>query len=232
MIYLVIQMKKIFIVILIIMFTACYNSKVVDSEDKEIIKDDEIVETEFPVVTDDTKIFETEIPIDQNNNELDNIENEEIDYLVKETSAGYQHREPYSVRFEIFEEIGAYEPSEIDVFVGENNDSLGFIYLSDFNISLFPNIYNEDYVKWQHGSGTGSYVYYGKMNKVADNVYAVDGKYPSDWYKLENLIADDIDFYAVFKKNALYIIFDQIDIDNIYNDLSLDDPHYTYRYDY
>ena len=129
-------MKKFFIVILIIMFTACYNSKVADSDDKEIIKDDEIVETEFPVVTDDTKIFETEIPIDQNNNELDNIENEEIDYLVKETSAGYQNREPYSVRFEIFEEIGAYQPSDIDVFVGENNDSLGFIYLSDFNISL------------------------------------------------------------------------------------------------
>ena len=75
-------MKKIFIVILIIMFTACYNSKVVDSEDKEIIKDDEIVETEFPVVTDDTKIFETEIPIDQNNNELDNIENEKMKKMI------------------------------------------------------------------------------------------------------------------------------------------------------
>lgn len=107
--------------------------------------------------------------------------------------------------YEVFEDQEGIPCScAIDMFVGENNEYIGFSYCmglteEDYNVAVtIPYI----------DSAGGTYLYYGYMNKVARNLYAVDGTfYLPSMKRCDNKIADDIDFYVYIKGKKVYFIF-------------------------
>ena len=111
--------------------------------------------------------------------------------------------------YEVFEvQAGIPYPTYIDLFVGEDNEYIGFSY--------YMGLTEEDYnvaVTMPYIDSTGvPYLYYGHMNKVARNLYAVDGTfYLPSMKRCDNKIADDIDFYVYIKGKKVYFIFEEID---------------------
>lgn len=125
--------------------------------------------------------------------------------------------------YEVFEvQAGIPYPTYIDLFVGDNNEYIGFIYCIGIEDPKNPDYYAVNSIPYAASDGT-PYVYYGHMNKVARNLYAVDGTfYLPSMKRCDNKIADDIDFYVYIKDNKVYFIFEKIDnykdINNYIND--------------
>ena len=125
--------------------------------------------------------------------------------------------------YEVFEvQAGIPYPTYIDLFVGEDNEYIGFIYCIGIEDPKNPDYDAVSTIPYAASDGT-PYVYYGHMNKVPRNLYAVDGTfYLPSMKRCDNKIADDIDFYVYIKGKKVYFIFEEIDnyknINNYVND--------------
>ena len=199
-------MKKIFTIILMLFLVACSANT----------NDNESIETEIPVVNEDDKAFQTETPTAEiepnidNQNIIDSTNKQKMSYSCNNIDKQ-------------FNLLNIEYPHVIDTFIGEDNNYLGFIYLNECSDEEY------EYIKTAtHRNAEGTpYLYYGYMNHIKDNLYAVDGNYlfPT-WNEHENIVAEDIDFYVYFEDDKLYFIFDYIeDLDNFKDYIDFD--HYA-----
>ena len=137
-------MKKIFTIILMLFLVACSANT----------NDNGSIETEIPVANEDDKAFQTETP-------STNIESNITKHKVRYSCNNIDKQ---------FKLLNIKYPHAIDTFIGEDNNYLGFIYLTECSVEEY------EYVKTAtHRNEEGTpYLYYGYMNHVKDNLYAVD----------------------------------------------------------
>lgn len=167
----------------------------------------ESIENEIPVVNEDNEVSKTETPT---TNIESNIEKHKMSYSCNNIDKQFQL-------------LNIKYPHVIDTFIGEDNNYLGFIYLTECSDEEYEYIKNATH---RNEEGT-AYLYYGYMNKLKDNLYAVDGDYlfPT-WNEYENIVAEDIDFYVYIEDDRLYFIFDYIEELDRYQDY-IDLNHYA-----
>lgn len=141
----------------------------------------------------------------------------------------YENRNPYNVNIEILEQLYDFpSPGYVDVYVDNCSLYIGFIYEIGINKNFFPTLLDEiKDVDWPHSEFGESYMYYGKLEYLRDYVYASAGKWPKDLNLMEDICGENIDFYVVFKNNGLYVFFDEINPDKIYDSISIDDEHFV-----
>ncbi|MGN0993066.1 MAG: hypothetical protein ACI4PE_04020 [Bacilli bacterium] len=200
-------MKKIFTIILMLFLIACSSNNTNNNES---------IENEIPVVNEDNEVSKTETPT---TNIESNVDNQNIiDFTSKQKMS-------YSCNNidEQFNLLNIKYPTVIDTFIGEDNNYLGFIYLTECSDEEYE--YIKDAIH-RNEDGT-AYLYYGYMNKIKDNLYAVDGDYlfPT-WNEYENIVTKDIDFYVYIEDGKLYFIFDYIEDLDKYQDY-IDFNHYA-----
>ena len=108
-----------------------------------------------------------------------------------------------------FESKGLWGPSAIDLFIGENNQFIGFIYLYDILAT------EEDILETPKDEFGNSYVYYGKMTKITDSIYNVKGDFMPSWRNQVPKVSEDIDFYVKLDYDKLFIIFDDCTMEEL-----------------
>ena len=161
--------------------------------------------------------------------DLVNTESGQNDYDDLSNYVGrYANRYPYEVRIEKLDEIYEFpSPGYVDVYQENNHLNIGFIYEIGINSNVFPTLLDE--IKqddWPRSESGEYYVYYGELVNLQKNVFASNGKWPNDLKLMEDICDDSIDFYVVFKNEGLYVYFDDIDMETIYDSISDKDPHF------
>lgn len=53
------------------------------------------------------------------------------------------------------------------------------------------------------------------MKKVSENIYSCSGGYLPSLNQCENAVSEDIDFYAIEKDDILYLIYDNLSLDDL-----------------
>lgn len=118
----------------------------------------------------------------------------------------------YELR-EQFEKVG-FQCGSINLFIGENNDQIGMIFeggsLTEEDLISHDYQFKSD----EHGN---VYVYYGKLNKISENIYSCNGSYLTYYKRAEDLITEDIDFYIIEKEDKLYFIFEDLSLEELEN---------------
>lgn len=133
--------------------------------------------------------------------------NETPNFLsAKEYWTNYELREQ-------FETIG-FQCGSIHLFIGENNNQIGMIF--EGGSLTKEDLISHDY-QFECDEHGNIYIYYGKMNKVAENIYSCNGNYTSYYKRAKNLISEDIDFYIIEKEERLYFIFEDLSLEELKN---------------
>lgn len=72
---------------------------------------------------------------------------------------------------------------------------------------------------FEYNSTISATLYFGKLNKIADNIYSADGTFASHYSENEDLIDEGIDFYVVFSKDKskIKIILKKSSLDELVN---------------
>lgn len=116
-----------------------------------------------------------------------------------------------------FEMIGLPAPSSINLFIGETEDYIGFTYQFGYNLT-------EEDLKIKDtlicDEFKNIYIYYGQIKKLSENIYSCNGNYIPSLKQYENIIAEDIDFYIIEKNDKLYLIYDDLSLDDLQNYIS------------
>lgn len=113
-----------------------------------------------------------------------------------------------------FEKIGIPSPSSIHLFIGENNDYIGFTY--EFGYFLIEeDLKNKE--SFDCDAENSIYIFFGKMKKVSENIYSCSGSYLPSLNQYENAVSEDIDFYAIEKNDKMYLVYDNLSLDDLQN---------------
>lgn len=113
-----------------------------------------------------------------------------------------------------FEAIGIPSPSTIHLFIGENNDYIGFTYEFGYFLTEEDLKNKESFVCNKSGS---IYVFFGKMTEISENIYSCSGSYLPSLNQRKNAVSEGIDFYAIEKDDKLYLIYDELSLNDLQN---------------
>lgn len=114
-----------------------------------------------------------------------------------------------------------HAPSNIDIFIGEDRNEIGFIYeyepvkkdgFIEYKVS------EEEINSLKQDKYGNYYTYYGTLTKLSDNVYGSRGSYAGTWNGYERFVSDDVDFYIVRDKNnneKFYFCFENLPLDDL-----------------
>lgn len=114
-----------------------------------------------------------------------------------------------------------YAPSNIDIFIGEDRNEIGFIYeygpvkkdgFIEYKVS------EEEINSLKQDKYGNYYTYYSTLTKLSDNVYSSRGSYAGTWNSYERFVSDEVDFYIVRDKNnneKFYFCFENLPLDDL-----------------
>lgn len=123
----------------------------------------------------------------------------------------------YCANYELFNQFETlrFPLTNINLFIGENNDHIGVLYLGGYYLTEEDLVtYDYQFKSDEHGN---IYVYYGKLNEIAENIYSCNGNYIPSLKYLENMISEDIDFYIIEKEDKLYFVFEDLSLEELEN---------------
>ena len=139
---------------------------------------------------------------------------------------------PYNVNFEVIyaPRFDFPSPAGVDIIVSDGDVHIGLpVNDIDINPNYYPTI-NEQLGsdEWHKSSYDGrGYLYYGKLKEMSSGVYISDGHWVDDLSKFEDFTDTNVDFYLVYKYESVYLFFEKIDVDTIYNQVQFGLPHFT-----
>lgn len=110
--------------------------------------------------------------------------------------------------FSQFNEIGLAAPTTINIFIGETNNEIGFIYENASIGSEEAKTLNKD----QFGN---PYLYYGYLFKITDNIYISKGQFADSLGGFNNTVSDEIDFYLIQSNEKYYFCFEDLSIEEL-----------------
>ena len=109
-------------------------------------------------------------------------------------------------------------PTRINLFIGENGDEIGFLYDYDLDSLGDRSISEEDKIYDCPTDESGDrYLYYGKLTKLAENVYSCSGDFIPSWDPYENYVKEGVDFYIVVIDDFYYFIHEDFTIEELVN---------------
>ena len=139
---------------------------------------------------------------------------------------------PYNVNLEILyaPRFDFPSPAGVDIIVSNGDVHIGLpVNDIDINPNYYPTI-NEQLRsdEWYQSSYDGrGYLYYGKLQEISSGVYISDGHWVDDLSKFEDFTDTNVDFYLVYKYESVYLFFEKIDVDTIYDQVQFGLPHFT-----
>lgn len=141
----------------------------------------------------------------------------------------YANRNPYNVYIDLLKETYNFpSPGYVDVYLNNGDLNIGFIYEIGINRNFFPTLLDEiSQENWPHSESGENYLYYGELEYLDKNIYASNGKWPKDLNLMEDICGENTDFYVVFKYDGVYVYFENVDLETIYDSISKEDPHFV-----
>ena len=114
----------------------------------------------------------------------------------------------------IFPNTELNTPSYINLFIGEEKNQIGFIY--EYGLDMTDQECKSlDYMpKDEYGN---TYLYYGTLTQLANNVYGSIGDFQPIWDDYEQVVNDKTDFYIVLQEDKLHIVFEEMSIEELQN---------------
>ncbi len=121
----------------------------------------------------------------------------------------------YDEHYKLFQEYYAAhfnkcKTSDIDLFLGENENGIGLNFAYGLPIKV-------DHDKVPPAPNGNFYAYYGELTELAEGVYASLGGWCPEWNYLDRRASEYADFYVIYKNQRLYIIAEDLTLDELCN---------------